>query len=116
MKEFNRRKFLSALCCLTVTSISCKASLLTPNKRKQTYLNDFEQIRLYWQKNEVINAPEYLLNQGVNNLTSQRSIKSLVVNDFAQDNIITVNGLVLSKTEAAIITATHEAHLHRFNS
>ena len=102
MIEFNRRKFLTTICCLTATSITCRANVFGS---KNIDSNDFEQINLYWQRNEAIQASTYLFNRRVNDLSSQSDIKILVANDFAQDNVVSVNGLMLSKTEAAVIVS-----------
>ncbi|GAA6204835.1 hypothetical protein [Thalassotalea sp. SU-HH00458] len=108
MVEFNRRKFLSALGCLAVTSSSCNANLLGLLNDENLRISDFEQISIYWKQNELTLASTFLCNNGVDARCSPEYIEGLIIKDFEQDNTIIINGLVISKTEAAIIASTYD--------
>jgi len=108
MLEFNRRKFLSVLGCLAVTSASGNANLLGLLNDENLKVSDFEQISLYWQHNESTSASTFLCNKGVDATCSQEYIEDIIIQDFKQDNTIIINGLVISKTEAAIIVSAYD--------
>jgi lipopolysaccharide exporter len=72
------------------------------------YINN-KSIDLIVGKMISTKASTYLCNKGIDETCTKQQVESLIMEDFKHDNTIIINGLVLSKTEAAIIVLTFDA-------
>ena len=66
-----------------------------------------------WTKKYRLEPTRFLLDCGISQFTSCKQIRHLTRMDFATSRIININGLVLGKTEAAVIASLYEIQVKR---
>jgi len=71
------------------------------NEESVLLSNDLQYVAEHWMKHEGSFAGEYLAK--INLSEKLNELNSLITNDFKNNNTYTINGLVLSKTEVAIM-------------
>ncbi len=69
-------------------------------------INECKAVHRHWIQVEGHSPVEYLAELGFDN---QPKLKKIIQNDFEEHNIFIVGGLVLAKTEAAIIATMGES-------
>jgi len=108
-----RRSFI-----FTASTLSALAALevFTPIGRLQAIQDKRMQLLSRymldnWMKIEDMSPSDYLEKKKITMLTTANEIKAYIENDFQKEDIIVVNGFMLSKTETAIL-----AHIDNIKS
>jgi hypothetical protein len=108
--NFSRRKFLIA--SGAVGAIPLLMNSHSGNRPASNLVSEMQEeikeISKQWKLSEQLSPQEYLTKRNVNSClnTDKDKVANIISNDFIIDEIITVKGMLLSKTEAAIMIQT----------
>lgn len=95
----NRRemfKVLSGVSCILATSVQSQAFQLQDN-------NLIDLLKKSWDEKEDCDPINYLVNGGVSHNSQPLQVRNVIKQEFRDDKTHVFNGLVLSKTEVALM-------------
>jgi hypothetical protein len=78
------------------------------------FINECKAVKAYWFKTFDTTPQEYLNGSIIGSLGEQ-GLHKQVLGEFRADNVIAVKGLVLSKTEAALVCVFYDRSCARFS-
>jgi len=102
----NRRRFL-AFSTSAITLLPLSSFINTYNKVDQSFLEDeLQHLLTQWNIREKDTPEVYLADKNISVNSDVKLLKQQRVQDFKYGNVFILNGLVLSKTEAALLACT----------
>lgn len=104
MHKINRREILGCLAIVPSFSVFGVMPPLEASQCRASCEPTLFAILRVWLSTQNSLPSEYLLREGVDTADAP-SIKKRIQKDFREDNLLTINGFLLSKTESALLAA-----------
>lgn len=89
-----------------------KGFSVSPLETKVDHNREFLEVYVTWVREMGEEPAAYLLKKGIYDLDNKRLLKEMSVRDFESGATISVNGFVLSQTEAAAAACSGLAYIN----
>ena len=103
MLNKNRRDFLKSSSLLLLGSTFHSSGFAGTEMKAITVKAELMKVLEQWLSDESLSPEMYLENRGVMGM-DKVALNACTVNDFKCGNVFVVEGLVISKTEAAVLS------------
>jgi len=105
MQRMDRRKLLKIMASLPLLMTYQSLSKTENRNYDNSVLNELKKAQIVWEKSEKCCPIQFINKLSISVINDQTLLRAQISNEFKKNEVVDINGLIVSKTEAALLAS-----------
>jgi len=101
----DRRKLLKIMASLPLLMTYQSLSKTENRNYDNSVLNELKKAQIVWEKSEKCCPIQFINKLSISVINDQTLLRAQISNEFKKNEVVDINGLIVSKTEAALLAS-----------